>query len=219
MALVDLTQPFRDGMFVMGALPRVTVERLRSMPEHDLNITRMDCAVHSGTHLDAPNHFIFGGRSISELSLDDVSGPASAIRIDCSPEHEISAAALEQQATGLVRDGDILFIETGWSQYFAEDTALYRRHPYLSIEAAEWIVERKIKIVALDIPTPDRPETMRDSGFDFPVHHLLLGRDILIGEHLTNLAALSGRRSHAYAFPLPIVGADGSPVRFVADIG
>ena len=91
-------------------------------------------------------------------------------------------------------------------------------HPYLSVEAAAWLAERKVKLVAMDVPTPDQPEATRAPGFDWPVHHLLLGRGILVAEHLANLNQVVGRRFRAFAFPLPIQGSDGSPARIVAEV-
>lgn len=217
MALVDLTQPFTDGMFGLSTLPRVTVERIRSIPEHGYNVTRIDCSVHSGTHVDAPCHFVAGGRDASEIPLDDVCGEAVGISVPCEPLQEITARDLERQPVDVLR-GDIVFIETGWGPLFSADPERYHRHPYLSEEAAEWLVDRGAKMVALDVPTPDRPEQLRPADFAFPVHHILLGRDVLVAEHLTALDRVAGRRSRAFAFPLPIRHADGSSVRFVAEL-
>lgn len=217
MALVDLSQPFTDGMFSMSALPRVTVERLRSIRDDAVNITRVDCSVHAGTHIDAPCHFVDGGRDIADLGLDDVCGEAVGLSIPCEPMQEIGARDLE--ATGAdVRAGDIVLLQTGWGRHFATDHERYRRHPYLADDAAEWLVARGAKMIALDVPTPDRPEPLRGDDFGFPAHHILLGGDVLIGENLAGLHQVAGRRCRAFALPLPIRFADGSPVRFVAEL-
>ncbi len=217
MALVDLTQPFSDGMFAMSTLPRVTVERLRSIEEDGVNVTRIDCSVHSGTHVDAPYHFIAGGRDVADLGLEDVSGDAVGLSVCCEPRQEITARDLESQNAD-VRPGDIVLVHTGWGALFGSDPQRYHEHPYLSEDAAEWLVARQAKMVALDCPTPDRPESLRPAGFDFPIHHILLGEDVLVAEHLTRLEQIVGRRSRAFAFPLPIRHADGSAVRFVAEV-
>ncbi len=217
MRLVDLTQPFTDGMFGLSTLPRVTVERIRSIPEDGVNVTRVDCSVHSGTHIDAPCHFVPDGRDIADIELDDVCGDAVGLTVACEPLQEISARDLEHQPID-VRPGDIVFIETGWGALFSTDPERYHRHPYLSEDAAEWLVARGAKMVALDVPTPDRPEALRLPGFRFPVHHILLSRDVLVAEHLRSLDLVAGRRSRAFAFPLPIRHADGSFVRFVAEL-
>lgn len=218
MALVDLSQPFTDGMFRVSTLPPVRVTRLKSIAEHAVNVTHIDCAVHSGTHLDAPGHFISGSEDIAELPLDRVSGPALGLALRCGPDHEISVDDLRAAGGDALRPSDIALIGTGWSAYFATDLPTYRRHPYLGTQAAQWLVDRQVKMVAVDVPSPDRPEHLRPPGFDFPVHHTLLGAGVLVAEHLNGLESVAGQRCHAYAFPLRIDGSDGSPVRFVVDV-
>jgi arylformamidase len=215
--LVDLTQPFSDGMFSLGTLPRVNVDRLRTIEEDGVNVTTLACSVHSGTHLDAPCHFIADGRDAASLALDDVCGEAICISVNCEPLQEITAQDLEREAPD-VRPGDIVMVNTGWGAHFAADPERYHRHPFLSEDAAQWLVDRCAKMVALDIPTPDRPEELRPPDFAFPIHHILLGSEILVAEHLANLDAVTGRRVRAYAFPIPIVHSDGAAVRFVAEV-
>ncbi|MEX2290295.1 MAG: cyclase family protein [Mycobacteriales bacterium] len=217
MQLVDLTHHFTDGMFGLTTLPPIRVTRLKSLDSHGVNVTHLDCAVHSGTHLDAPAHFIPGAESIEELSLDRVSGPAIGMAVACGPDHEITADELRTADPGL-QPGDILLLRTGWSQYFSTDRETYRRHPWLSHDAAHWLVDQQLKMVAIDVPSPDRPEHLRPEGFDFPVHHTLLGAGVLIAEHLKDLELVVGRRGRAFAFPLRIDGSDGSPVRFVVEL-
>jgi arylformamidase len=84
----------------------------------------------------------------------------------------------------------------------------------VSDDAARWLVERSVPIVGLDLQTPDLPAGARGSSFDFPAHRILLGGDCLIIENLgPTLAGVLGQRMELVAVPLPIPGADGSPVR------
>jgi kynurenine formamidase len=107
---------------------------------------------------------------------------------------------------------------TGWGAYFESDPDRYRMHPYLAEDAAAWLVERRVKLVVLDVPTPDQPEAGRPQGFDWPVHHALLEGGVLIAENAARLDQVAGRRFTAYAFPIPFVEGDGSPVRLVAEL-
>ena len=217
MALIDHTQPFVDGMFALSVFPRVSVERVVRIEERGLNVTKVEFAVHSGTHLDAPRHFFANGRSIDQLSLEEVSGPAVGLAVERGPVEEITAADLEANSP-LPEPGEIVFLHTGWGRHFHGDHALYHRHPYLSEDAADWLVERRVKMLAVDVATPDLPEGSRPPGFNWPVHHRLLGNGTLIAEHLNNLDQVVGRRFRAFAFPLPIQGSDGSPARVVAEV-
>ena len=217
MGLIDLTQTFSAGMFTLRIFPKVAVERIVRIEERGLNVTSVAFAVHSGTHLDSPRHFFADGRAIEQLTLEEVSGTAVGLGVQRGPEEEITVGDLEGNQV-LPERGDIVFIDTGWGAHFYGDHDLYHRHPYLSQEAADWLVDRAVKLVAMDVPTPDRPEASRPPGFNWPVHHRLLGEGVLIAEHLANLDRVNGRRFRAYAFPLPIKGSDGSPARIVAEL-
>ncbi|MDE3102923.1 MAG: cyclase family protein [Chloroflexota bacterium] len=215
--LVDLTHPFSDGMFSLRLFPRVTVERCVRIEERRINVTRVEFAVHAGTHLDAPRHFLPDGKTVEQLALEDVSGPAVALAVRRAGGEEITVADLAD-ASPTVRPGDIVFVSTDWARYFYGDPERYRDHPYLSREAAEWLVERRVKLIGVDVPTPDQPEWRRAPGFDWPVHHILLGHGVLVAEHVNNLQLVVGKRFRVFAFPIPIRDSDGSPVRIVAEV-
>jgi len=218
MKLVDLTQPYRDGMFSQRLFPPVRVSRCLSIEKSGVNVTALDVVVHHGTHLDAPSHFIDDARTIAELDLNEVCGPAVGLSVRRAGGEAITADDLESQSQTVQR-GDIVLIESGWGKYFHADRHQYELHPYLGLDAAQWLVDREVKVVGLDVPTPDMPEPVRPAGFNWPVHHLLLGAGTLICEHMANLDLVVGQRFEAFLFPLPIGGGDGSPVRAVAHIG
>lgn len=217
MRLVDLSQPYRDGMFSQKLFPPVRVERCIRHEDRGVNVTCVSAAVHAGTHIDAPCHFIPGGQGIDEIDLERVSGPAVCLEVGCGADEAITRADLE--ACGPHPDpGDLVFIRTGWDVHFAGDHDAYHHHPYLSVEAASWLLQRGVKMVALDVATPDMPEAVRRRGFDWPVHRLLLGAGVLVAEHLAHLELVAGRRFRAFALPIPIVGSDGAPARIVAEL-
>jgi kynurenine formamidase len=215
--LVDLSQPYKHGMFSQKLFPPVRVERCVRMEERGVNVTCISAAVHAGTHIDAPCHFVAGGRSIEQLDLGEVSGPAVAWEIAVAADQPIQVADLEAGRPRAER-GDIVFLRTGWDVHFHGDHERYHHHPFLSIEAAGWLVDQAVKLVALDVPTPDMPEAVRPPGFDWPVHRLLLGAGVLVAEHLNRLEQVAGRRFRAYALPIPIVASDGAPARIVAEL-
>ena len=217
MALIDLTQPYRDGMFSQRLFPAVRVSRCVKIEESRLNVTCLDVCVHHGTHIDAPRHFVADGKTAAELTLEQVSGPAVAVSVERAAGEAISVDDLDRRDNP-VRPGDMVFVHTGWGGYFHGDPKRYSEHPYLATETAEWLRDRRVKLVVLDIPTPDMPEPLRSPGFNWPVHHTLLEAGVLIAEHAANLQLVSDRRFRAFAFPLPIKGSDGSPVRLVAEL-
>ena len=218
MSLIDLSQPFKSGMFSQKLFPPIVLDRCIKFEDRGINVTTVSAGVHAGTHIDAPRHFYEKGRTIDQLALEEVAGPAVCWEVSRQAGEQILVSDLEAQSPAL-REGDILFLRTGWDVHFANDHERYQVHPYLSMDAAEWLLERRIKLLAIDAPTPDMPEAVRAPGrFDFPVHHLLLGNGILIAEHLAHLEEVAGRRFIAFALPVPYVGSDGAPARIVAQV-
>lgn len=216
MALIDLSQPLTPGVFALPGLPRPSVELFWCMGEHPANITRIDMIVHCGTHIDAPRHFIAGGDTIDGLPLDCVSGESVGWSVRRAGGEAITVDDLRRNEPEL-RPGDLLFLDTGWARHYHDD-ARYADHPHLADDAAAWLVEQGVRLLAIDAPSPDLPGIYRSEGFDWPVHHALLGSGVVVGEHLANLDRVAGRRFRTLAFPLPIVGSDGSPTRFVAEL-
>jgi kynurenine formamidase len=209
---VDLSHPLTQDMPRVSMFPAPTIAAFRAMPADPLNVTEIHLICHVGTHLDAPRHFIPEGETVDELSLDRLSGDGIVCRINPEAGDVIGIADLLDAER--IRAGDIVFFETGWAQKFG--TPAYHDHPSLSIDLAQWLVTRRVGLIALDLPTPDLAVHRRGPAFDWPVHHILLGAGVLIVEHVGDLSSLSGSRVEAVIGAIPIRGADGAPARVVA---
>lgn len=207
---IDLSYPVEADMPCASIFEKPSFRKVRRMPEHPFDVTEMTMVVHSGTHIDSPRHYYLDGPAFEDIPLDRLHGPGVIWSIPCEPEEVIALDRLRGAAPAL-REGDILAIDTGWDQRFG--TSDYDRHPSLSVEAAAWLVERKIKLFACDFATPDLVYHLRPDGFDWPVHRALLSRGILICEHLRGHGALAGRRVEFLFNAMNIKGSDGAPVR------
>jgi kynurenine formamidase len=198
------------------ALPEVYVQRFFSLEKgHSLNVTEIHLPCHAGTHVDAPIHVDPKGRSIEELPLESFVGPGAVISIEKKGGEAVTANDL--QALGLaVSAGDIVMLHTGWDEKF--EGPEYNLHPYLSADAADWLVSRGVKLFGLDCITVDLPTPLRRKGFDFPVHRTLLGNGVLIAENLVNLGRIVGKKTRIMAFPLSVRGSDAGHARIVAEI-
>ena len=183
------------------------------MPEKPLNVTHMETIVHIGTHVDAPRHFYADGPCMDEIPLERMMGEGVVIQVDKSINEEIGVADLAA-AKPTIEPGDIVAIDTGWSPRWG--TPAWNQHPYLSLEAAQWLVDHKVKLVAVDTATPDLPFDLRPGNFSFPVHCLLLKDGVLISEQVANLRKLAGKRVEFLFCPLAIEGCDGAPARVLA---
>jgi kynurenine formamidase len=210
---VDLTYPLSPDVPRVASFPAPVFTRIAEMPQRPLNVTRMDTVVHIGTHLDAPRHFFLDGPSMEEIPLDRVMGRGVVIRIEKPAYGVIDAGDLER-ASPHIEPGDIVAVDTGWGGRWG--TREWDQQPCFSVEAARWLLDRRVKLLAVDTPTPDLPLDRRAPDFTWPVHRTLLGHGILIAEQLANLGSLSGKRVEFMFGPLPIAGSDGSPARVLA---
>jgi arylformamidase len=216
MALVDLTQTIYAGMPRIHVLPEVEFGPVRRIEQgHPLNISELKIATHAGTHVDAPWHFVPNGKTIEEIPLERFRGSAVIVPIRRQAGEPIPASDLEHSPEP-IRRGDIVVLATGWAAKFESEE--YNHHPYVSEEAATWMVEHGVTMLGLDLITVDLPTAMRPNPFDYAVHHILLENDVLIIENMANLDKVAGKRVHLYAFPLPIRGSDAAQARVVAEI-
>lgn len=216
MSIIDLSRIIYDGMPKIPVLPDVHVRRFFDLGKgHPLNVTEIHLPCHAGTHVDAPVHVVPNGKSIEELPPDAFVGPGAVVSVEKGGGEEVTAADLEGSGVPVER-GDILMLHTGWDTKFESDD--YNMHPYLSVDAAEWIVERGVKLFGIDCITVDLPTPLRPKGFDFPVHRTLLGNDVLIAENVANLGAIAGRKNRIMALPLKVQGSDAAHARIVAEL-
>lgn len=156
---------------------------------------------HAGTHIDAPSHMIAGGKNIDQLSLDNFCGKGVYVNVG----KEISLEKIKEVD---IREGDIVLLHTGMSEVYHKPE-YYDTYPDISEEIARYLVDKKIKIIGVDMCSIDHEP--------FPAHKIFLKNRILIIENLTNLEKLSGKEFRVYAFPLKLE-LDGSPMRVVAKI-
>ena len=216
MEMVDLSHVIYDGMPKIPALPDVHVQKCFSLDKgHPLNVTELSLPCHAGTHVDAPIHIVPDGKSIEELPLEAFVGPGAVIGVSKKGGEEVTVKDLESSGVQVNR-GDILMLYTGWDAKF--ESPEYNMHPYLSVDAAEWMVKKGIKMFGIDCITVDLPTPSRAKGFDFPVHRTLLGNEILIAENVTNLGSIVGKRTRIMALPLRVKGSDAGHARIVAEV-
>lgn len=212
----DLTQPIATGIFHSRRYPEPALTKLSTLEKDGVNVTHASFAVHTGTHVDAPSHFLADGESITDLPVDRFVGRGLLISVDRGPREEIPladvAAALEHAGPDT-----IVLLRTGWDSRFA-DKEDYRQYPYLSHDFAKALVDRGVRMIALDTPSPDMPEGGRPDGFDWPIHKVLMNGGVLIAEQLQTLDQLAGLEDFVVrALPIALEGSDGAPARIVAE--
>jgi len=215
---IDLTHPLSESTIqVYPGDPPYTCRPISTVADHGCSIHALCLGSHTGTHIDAPSHFIAGGRTIDQIPLSTLTGPA--IVVDLTRQKLKERQMVEWDDIKLyasrMREGAILLLCTGWSQYWG--TPKYYAHPFLSVDAAKRILETGIKVIGVDTLNPD--ETPYDgigSSGEFGVHKAILGADGVIAENLTNLQTLIDEKCIVALIPLNLAGSDGSPIRAIA---
>lgn len=214
--IVDLTHDMHEGMTTYPS-PCHPVFEMTQLGRHgleDRETRRVTFGTHTGTHCDAPRHFIVNGESVDKLPLEVLVGPARVVDLTfLGPLGLVDVSHLEE-ALGDSRPSRVL-LRYDWSDRWGQ-MSFYKDHPYLSGEAAQWLVDRGVKLLGMDSPTPDDPRSGPHNPPDSPNHQILLGAGVILVEYLCNLKALTSTTVELIALPLKLRGADGSPVRCIA---
>ena len=213
--IIDLSHSLAPtGLSYCPGHPVFTSEQVMTIARNGSYVSRLTVGSHTGTHLDAPVHFIEGGATVSDIDLSSLVGPAIVVDVRGKGFHgAITWDDIAPQA-GKLNSGVTLLLCTGWSQYWGGKE--YMKSPHLSEEAARKIMEHGVRVVGIDVFSVDgeAPEGAVETN---AVHRLLLGNGILIAENLTNVETLLDGSAYLVSLlPLNLQGCDGSPIRAVA---
>ena len=186
---------------------------------------------HGGTHLDAPVHFAERGRTVADIPLEQLVGPAVVIDVASQAAADRNyrltvddLRAFEKQHGSIAR-GTIVLVRTGWSRhwpdakaYLGDDTpgdASKLSFPSYGVEAAKQLVEeRGVSALGIDTASIDYGRST-----DFMVHRIAAARNVPGLENLTNLDQVPARGAFIVALPMKIEGGSGAPLRAVALVG
>jgi arylformamidase len=207
---IDCTQVVDTLMPQPAGVPEFSLRSVRSFADNGMSMQQLCLLSHHGTHVDAPRHFFPDGKAIADVPLSALCGDGVVIGFDGASLTPITADDLRRHAF-LVKPGDRVLIRTGWSEHYGQPS--YRDSPYLTREAAEYLLGLGISLLGIDTLSPDAPPHQgRAEPFDYPVHHMLLGAGIPIIENL-RLDRTSDYRCAVMALPIPVRDGDGAPAR------
>lgn len=186
-------------------------------------------AEHGGTHIDAPIHFFEGRKTVDQLDIDQLIGPAIVIDVSVAvsgnPDYQVSARDIElwEALHGTIPQGSIVLINTGFASRWPDaeaylgtaergEAAVKSLHfPGLHEQGARLLVARGIKAVGLDTASIDHGQSA-----DFMSHRVLFEANIPAFENLADLAGLPASGSFIVAMPMKIKGGSGAPLRVAA---
>jgi arylformamidase len=204
-AWIDVSVPVKTGMAHWPGDIDVSVARVSSMAQGEMcNLSRLHMSAHTGTHMDAPLHFVDGAISIDQLPLDATVGAARVIEL-AVPE-AIGRADLEPFE---MQAGERLIIKTANSARCWETDEFIKDFVYISEEGANYLVERKVRCVGVDY--------LSVAGFykdTVETHVALLAAGIWVIEGL-DLRSIAPGNYDLICLPLKLLGADGAPARAI----
>jgi len=208
--VIDLSHKIQEGMQIYPGDPAPSIGRGLVHESDYCHVDRLNLGSHTGTHIDAPYHFLADGARIDEYEADRFVGKGVIVDATRKKAGESITSDDLVSSAQKIEQGDFVLFRTGWDRYFG--TEMYLDHPYLSADLAETLVSMGAALVGVDFLNvdPTRQEI-------FPVHEILLSKDIFIVENLVNLGDVADDTAWFSFLPLK-VSSDGSPVRAIAVI-
>ena len=224
MKITDLSLTLEEGMMTFPTHwhPVVEITILGRHGVEGRETRKVVLGTHVGTHADAPLHFIPHGKGIDQVPLDVLVGPARVLDFTpCPPLYQIGIPQL-QEKLGVQPGGkadpklpERIILRTDWSEHLGT-MRFYNEYPFLSEDAAKWLVENGVRLIAMDMPSPDNPAHSRGTPKDSPNHKVLLGAGVVLVEYVCNLKSLTSDEVELVVLPLKLKDCDGSPVRCIA---
>lgn len=207
MKIIDISVPIKNNMVVWPGDPSVKNQKVNSIEAgDDANVTSISMSAHTGTHIDAPNHFVKGGETIDNLDLNELIGEVEVIEI--SPKIDLITAKVLEDLFKEKWPNRILFRTRNSERNLLGQDHFLEDFVAMSKDAANYLVKRGVKLVGIDY--------LSIAPFEDSVnpHVSLLKNNIVILEGL-DLSLIKAGVYHLIALPLKLEGSDGAPARVI----
>lgn len=206
MTVVDISVPIKNAMTVYRGNPKVRIRPAMTLRRNGVNLSELCLGSHTGTHVDAPSHFIEGGKAIDRLSLERFIGPAWVADLR---QVRRAITAQDLQHARIPKGTERVLLRTKNSWWWHPPRPFRTDFVYLAADGADWMVEHGVVLVGIDY--------LSIEGFHVtgaPTHKRLLGAGIPILEGLDLFRVAAGRWQLA-ALPLRINAGDAGLTRAV----
>ena len=209
MNIIDLTLTISEKIPTFPGSPKPHFIEWETIPKDGYNLELLFLSTHTGTHIDAPFHFVKNGKKIHEITPERLVNEAVLIRVGKNSNRSISKTDIQnfEQKNGKIGNGSTVIFHTGWQKNLNKEF-YFTENPGLSVSAAKYLVSKKIYMVGIDSPSIDLGTDSK-----FSVHHVLAKNNILIVENLANLNKIKSNSFHLITSPLKLKNATGSPIR------
>lgn len=175
-------------------------------------------STHTGTHVDAPYHFIEEGVAVDELPLEKLVGKAIIVDL----RNTIAAKtgiSLDEVRSAVGRgeiEGKTVILHSGWITRNWGTSAMYGESPFFMQETADWLVQKGINSLGLDFILDDPDQSKLPTEERFPIHRTFLRNGIPHIENLCNLESIDQDEFLFVALPLKLHRCNGAPARAIA---
>jgi len=201
---IDLSYTIENGMATHPYDDELKLYRNRFLDNDKYNDSKLETGMHTGTHIDAPSHLLSNNILISNYPVEKFIGRGCLI--DARNQAVIT---MKDEYVAMVEENDIVLLYTGLDEKFGSEF-YFTNHPIVSKELAGFFVDKGVKLVGMDLPSPDK--------YPFEIHRILFEKDILIIENMRNLRSLLNiGEFEVIGLPLKIK-AEASPVRIIARV-
>jgi len=216
-SLIDLTNYFQKNSPTWDGKLKYSTNVLNDY-DNTFRSLQLEFKANIGTHLDAPAHVVPGSSKISDLSLEQLCGPAAIVYGKAHTNSRVSKQDIldYEKSYGTIDQGSWVIFMTGWGSHWNNpehyrnaDTQGNPRFPQIGADAAQLLVDRKVKGIAVDTFSPDNADTQ------WQVHKTLLGNNVLIVENIKYQEGLPPAGSWLGCFPLFFEDLVESPIRAV----
>jgi arylformamidase len=207
MTIFDITVGISPDLPVWPGQQSIILEQVESIDQGaHANVSRLAMSVHTGTHVDAPHHFLNDHRSVDQLSLDVLTGQCYVLDLSTLEGHVTSGVL---SSAGIPPDTSRLLIKTKNSQLWrANEREFYPGFQAVTEDGAQWLVENGIKLIGVDYLS------IAPFKQSVPTHTILFKAGIIALEGI-NLSEINQGGYFLYCLPLKLIGADGAPARVI----
>ena len=211
---IDLTLPVSEKIPTFPGSPQPIFIQWENIKDDGYNLELLFLSSHTGTHLDAPYHFLEKGKKIHEISLKRLIINAILIKIRKRRDQAITKTDIQkfEKKHGKIPNESTIVFWTGWQKMIKNDS-YFVNNPGLSVTAAKYLISKKTNLVGIDSPSIDLGKEKR-----FLIHHLFAKNDVLIVENLANLDKIKSWKFQLAVLPMKLKNATGAPVRAVGII-
>jgi len=212
MKIIDLTLTISNKIPVFPGSPHPHFIPWERIKDDGYNLELLFLSSHTGTHMDAPYHFLEKGSKIHEISLKKLVSNAVLIKSRKKRNETITKTDIQkfEKKHGKIESFSSVVFWTGWQRNLQKDN-YFTKNPGLSVSAANYLASKKVSLVGIDSPSIDLGTDSK-----FSVHQIFAKKGMLIVENLANLDKIKSPTFHLVVLPLKLKNATGSPVRAIA---